>query len=347
MLMPHLCSRLIITLGLLLCVNFSFAAEKSYIYLGGKVGWNYYQFACRDEAKSCDDNDFAWGLFGGFTHKSGFGIEGGYVDLGHAVAKQPHIKLDGTMTTWELALTYNYRFARRWYVLGKIGAANWHGEIDSNASYEEKGDGTAVLLGGGIEYRITEGLTSRVEYDYIEGVGNGTLDKANTHSLFAGLHYRFSFGGSKPKPPAPKPAPKPKPKPKPIVIPPPEPPPPPPKPVDPQGELLLSLANFASDNSVPYQDEKLRKTVNIIAESDPNLKVRVLGHTDSQGATAYNQALSEKRAQQVADMLIKRGVDPARISTVGYGETQPIAPNNTPAGRAQNRRVEIRLGGDS
>lgn len=342
--MPTLCSRSFIVLGFLIFTTLSHAAEKSYLYLGGKAGWNYYQFACRDEAKSCDDNDFAWGLFGGFTHSSGFGLEGGYLDLGHAIAKQHSVKLDGKMDAWELAFTYNHRLEKRWYAFGKLGAANWHGEIDSNIDYEKKGSGTSVLLGGGLEYRVTKGLTSRLEYDYIEGVGNGSLDKANTHSLFLGLHYRFSFGESKRKPPVTKP--KPRPKPKPVVVPPPE-PPPPPKPADPQGELLLSLANFATDNSVPYQDEKLRKTVNIIAESDPSLKVRVIGHTDNQGATAYNQSLSEKRAQQVADMLIKRGVDPARISTVGYGETQPIAPNSTPEGRAQNRRVEIRLGGDS
>lgn len=71
--------------------------------------------------------------------------------------------------------------------------------------------------------------------------------------------------------------------------------------------------------------------------------VDVLGHTDSTGSDAYNQALSERRAQSVADYLASRGVASARMGIRGYGETQPIASNDTEEGRAQNRRVEIKV----
>jgi outer membrane protein OmpA-like peptidoglycan-associated protein len=71
--------------------------------------------------------------------------------------------------------------------------------------------------------------------------------------------------------------------------------------------------------------------------------IDVLGHTDSTGSDAYNQALSERRAQSVADYLSTRGVARARMGIRGYGETQPIASNDTDAGRAQNRRVEIKV----
>lgn len=71
--------------------------------------------------------------------------------------------------------------------------------------------------------------------------------------------------------------------------------------------------------------------------------IDVLGHTDSTGSDAYNQALSERRANAVADYLATRSVVRARMATRGYGETQPIADNSTEAGRAANRRVEIRI----
>ena len=69
----------------------------------------------------------------------------------------------------------------------------------------------------------------------------------------------------------------------------------------------------------------------------------VYGHTDSDGAEAYNQDLAERRARAVGDYLAMRGVQSARIATRGFGETQPVASNATAEGKAQNRRVEIRI----
>jgi len=71
--------------------------------------------------------------------------------------------------------------------------------------------------------------------------------------------------------------------------------------------------------------------------------VDVLGHTDSTGSDAYNQSLSERRAEAVANFLANSGVQRARLATRGYGESQPIASNATEEGRAANRRVEIKI----
>jgi outer membrane protein OmpA-like peptidoglycan-associated protein len=71
--------------------------------------------------------------------------------------------------------------------------------------------------------------------------------------------------------------------------------------------------------------------------------VDVMGHTDSTGSDAYNQSLSERRASSVSSYLTSRGVQSARLATKGYGESQPKASNIDEAGRAANRRVEIRL----
>ncbi len=71
--------------------------------------------------------------------------------------------------------------------------------------------------------------------------------------------------------------------------------------------------------------------------------VSVIGHTDSSGAAAYNQSLSEKRAKSVMDYLVSQGVDAGVLSSKGMGESSPIADNGTAEGRAQNRRVELKL----
>jgi outer membrane protein OmpA-like peptidoglycan-associated protein len=71
--------------------------------------------------------------------------------------------------------------------------------------------------------------------------------------------------------------------------------------------------------------------------------IEVAGHTDSVGSDAYNQQLSEKRANSVAAYLSSRGVDRSRMVTIGAGEAHPVATNETEEGRAQNRRVEITI----
>jgi len=75
----------------------------------------------------------------------------------------------------------------------------------------------------------------------------------------------------------------------------------------------------------------------------PETTITVKGHTDSTGSEAYNQQLSEKRAVAVADFLVGKGVNGARVTPIGYGEQLPIAGNDTEAGRLQNRRVEIEI----
>lgn len=73
----------------------------------------------------------------------------------------------------------------------------------------------------------------------------------------------------------------------------------------------------------------------------PNLRINVIGHTDNLGNAEYNQVLSENRAKQVADFLREQGLNPAFLTTAGYGPAHPIADNRTAKGRAANRRVEL------
>jgi outer membrane protein OmpA-like peptidoglycan-associated protein len=84
-------------------------------------------------------------------------------------------------------------------------------------------------------------------------------------------------------------------------------------------------------------------SVALVLKEYKSTMIEVSGHTDSTGSNSYNQLLSQQRAQSVSNILMGNGVESVRIDTVGYGETRPIATNNNPAGRQQNRRVELTL----
>jgi outer membrane protein OmpA-like peptidoglycan-associated protein len=69
-------------------------------------------------------------------------------------------------------------------------------------------------------------------------------------------------------------------------------------------------------------------------------RLEISGHTDNQGSAKTNKALSERRAMACRSYLISKGIDGSRITAIGYGDTRPVAPNNTEEGRQQNRRIE-------
>jgi outer membrane protein OmpA-like peptidoglycan-associated protein len=92
--------------------------------------------------------------------------------------------------------------------------------------------------------------------------------------------------------------------------------------------------------------ERLAKVSGIVL-AHPGLHLEVEGHTDSVGSDEYNQQLSEKRAGAVRDYLVQQGIPADTIVARGLGKTQPVAGNDTPEGRQQNRRVELVLSGDA
>jgi len=108
--------------------------------------------------------------------------------------------------------------------------------------------------------------------------------------------------------------------------------------------IMPSNITFDTDSAVfkPSFNPILDSVAKVLAEYNKTI-VQISGHTDSTGTLAHNMTLSQKRAAAVATYLINRGVASNRISATGFGPNQPIATNDTAAGREQNRRVEIQL----
>ena len=118
--------------------------------------------------------------------------------------------------------------------------------------------------------------------------------------------------------------------------------------VEQQGdELLLTMPSGITFPINSYQIQpQFKATLDQVAQtlaSYPSTLIDVYGHTDPSGGDAINIPLSQNRAHSVASYLVQRGVNSARIATQGFGSSQPIADNSTEAGRAANRRVEIRI----
>lgn len=112
-------------------------------------------------------------------------------------------------------------------------------------------------------------------------------------------------------------------------------------------DLILNIPsgiNFAYNSATvaPQFQRTLDQVAQVLGEYNQTY-IDVYGHTDSIGSDAYNQDLSERRASSVAAYLSSRGVQSARIGTRGFGESEPIASNDTEEGRAANRRVEIKI----
>lgn len=105
------------------------------------------------------------------------------------------------------------------------------------------------------------------------------------------------------------------------------------------GNITFQTGN-ANINSSFYA---VLDSVALVAQEYDKTIIEVAGHTDATGSAEFNQQLSQQRANSVAQYLISQQLLPGRIAVIGYGETRPIASNDTDAGRAQNRRVEIRL----
>ena len=105
-----------------------------------------------------------------------------------------------------------------------------------------------------------------------------------------------------------------------------------------QGEIFFDVnSSTVKSEAYPMLDEAVK-----VLRNNPDLNVEIQGHTDNTGTAKYNLWLSQKRAESAMNYLVDKGIDPGRLTAKGYGFEQPVASNDTPEGRAKNRRVEFR-----
>jgi outer membrane protein OmpA-like peptidoglycan-associated protein len=193
-------------------------------------------------------------------------------------------------------------------------------------------------VGGGINFNPTPELSvglfgrwNRVYFSprpttlvYQDPAAQGPAD---LRFVTTGLELQYNFVPPPPPPPPP------------VVAQKPAPPPPPVK-----KKLVLRSVHFDFDKSNIRADAVpvLNEAVNVLKD-ESTTGVIVAGHTDSKGTEAYNMKLSRRRADAVKDYLVKHGIPEKRLRVEGFGESKPVASNDTADGRAQNRRVELNL----
>ena len=178
------------------------------------------------------------------------------------------------------------------------------------------GAGVGALMGAGVGVNLDDDKNDSTAIGAGAGAAAGAIAGATICALMP-----------KEQPPPPVAAPPP-PKPAPVVV----------------KTVVLPGVNFAFNRADLRPEARNTIDREIIPElrADPSMSVAVEGHTDAVGSDSYNQALSERRAASVKSYLESQGIDGSRIEAVGFGETRPIADNDTETGRAQNRRVEVK-----
>lgn len=334
-------------LAVLLAMASAQASEFDGLFVGGKIGLNRSDIS--GPLAAGGKGGTTWGIEEGYNWDMQRYLLGAdfYVDVN---SKENH------------AATINYGSAvigvglklglpnGSWMPYGHLGYARTKG---SDFAYPISGGG---LRGGlGIEYKYTSNWGVNAEWSGSSAKVNGS--QLNNDNLTVGIKYYF---GVPKEPPAPVPqpvavkeapmaepvaAPAPPPAPAPVAAPAPAPAPQPReswKIIKEQTPVTIEGANFDIDSAKlrPAAAAKLQPVVEF-AKKYPDAGMKVHGHTSNTGTHAHNQKLSERRAEAVKAYLVKQGIDASRITTKGFGETEPIADNKTKEGRAENRRVEI------
>ena len=324
------------------------APQADTFYAGAKAGWasvhhGLNQFkgnqsqAAKLEQKVTRDSE-AYGVFGGYQITDNLAVEAGYEYFGRAKAKVGDVQtFRHTAHGSTLALKASYPVLADLDVYGRVGAALIRSDYKfTNAKYHSLK--VSPVFAAGVEYAILPELALRAEYQWVSRVGN--LGKAarkagvdsdvryspDIGSVSLGLSYRFGQGA-------------------PVVAP----------------EVVNKTFNLNSDVTFAFGKADLKPQAQGVLDGIygeiaqvKSANVKVAGYTDRIGSDAYNQKLSQKRAETVANYLVAKGVSQNAISATGYGKANPVTGNKCDAvkGRkaliaclADDRRVEIAVSG--
>ncbi len=297
--------------------------QSPHFYVGGRLGWGHFQDACDSNADECNEDTFGGGVYAGYQFNDWLALEAGVTDYGKVDATYNGSRVSADAYGAELSAKFSYHLSPEWALFSRLGAS--YQDIDKTSDWEgqQNSQDWNTLVALGIEYRLSQRWSLRGEYQFIDGIGDSDVLQSDLHFTSLGLTYHF---GQKTPQPAPEPQSKP-------VL--------PPETKTVIKDIFLDAdVWFAFDSPILQTNEDLDTLVRALGQYDIG-DISITGHTDSSGAEAYNQALSERRAQAVADYLIENGVAPERLTVIGMGESQPVADNSSKEGRAENRRVEI------
>jgi len=217
--------------------------------------------------------------------------------------------------------------------------------IQEHDNVFDRGRDAYFSAGFGFLSRVGDHLSVRGQFEGRYDNERDTLDRDNGFfDMIASVGLSWSFGAP-PRAPRPSPAPAPARPAPPAPAPQPAPQPAPaPAPAAPEVLFEFDTRVFFAFDSAALRDSARREldaAAGVLGERDETILIEVAGHTDSIGTEAYNQRLSERRAQAVADYLVGRGIARGRLEVRGYGETRPAVANDSPENRQRNRRVVL------
>ncbi|MFD2179605.1 OmpA family protein [Veronia pacifica] len=310
------------------------SADSEGFYFGPRVGMSMLNDACASGSE-CEDKKVGAGLLLGYGFDDRLSVEGSYDLLGKFKTSFDEengnrVLSNGKLSALTLAPKLDFPIDEVSDIYGKIGISRWNWD-----SKDAKQEGTSLLAALGYDRQLTDLINLRLEYQLMRDLTDNYFRGVDAH--FVNLGMTLHLGRTSAQPPAPEP----------VVVAPIKKPEPPKKPVV-QAPKRLVLTSASGVEMFKTGQSSLSK--NAQNELLPLLRrltkfeqatISVTGYTDSVGAAAFNQKLSEKRAQTVADYFTSRGIDPSRITVSGKGEANPVASNDTADGRAKNRRVEI------
>jgi outer membrane protein OmpA-like peptidoglycan-associated protein len=298
-------------------------AEQGQFYLGGGFGMSQLEPEIVNLPLTVtEDNDKAFKLMLGYDILNWLSVEGFGARMGSAsISNGGDIDYNAFGIGLVASLPDNIS---GFSLLGKLG----YGQIDNSSNdvdFREVED-QEIYAGIGVEYQLENGLSFRGEYEYID---------KDAKLITMSLVKRF---GNKEKytPPPVVVAPEPKvvavEEPAPVA---------PPAPAE-VITLVMEPIYFdtASANLTAEAHSRLNHIVTTM-KAHPQVKLLIVGHTDSRGSDDYNLVLSLKRAKAASGYLASQGIDKARLSYEGRGEREPVADNSTREGRARNRRAEF------
>ena len=315
--------KAVISLGLLVALSpLAYAQDDSNFYLGGRFGVSTLTDAC--DGGGCGSNDdVGGGVIIGYDFGNNFSIESTYDYLGHFDTNFTGAgPASGDLTALTLAPKFNVGVSDATDIYGKLGVAMWDwssraGDVDDHT----------ILAALGVDHRANDLVNLRLEYQYLPDMDKSYVDVDN-HLISAGVTFHFGRSSE----PAPEPV---------VVV----------------EEVVVAevvetkkyvfseadeveLFAFGKGELSSQAAQALNHMLKRLQDFEESTAV-IIGHTDSVGSEAFNQKLSEQRAQSVADYFTSNGVSADRLSVVGEGESNPVASNDTEDGRAKNRRVEI------